>query len=42
VGSVIVLVRMFVLVSPLFSERNLFLFMVEAIAWDLMNQRERW
>ena len=24
------------------SERNLFLFMVEAVARDLMNQRERW
>ena len=31
-GSVVVLVRMFVLVSLLFSERNLFLFMAEAIA----------
>jgi len=36
------LVRMFVLVSLSFSERNLFLFMVEAIACDLMNQRECW
>jgi len=33
---------MFVLISLLFSERNLVLFMVKAIARDLMNQRERW
>jgi len=33
---------MFVLIFSPVSERNLSLFMVEVIARDLMNQRERW